>query len=450
MFSRRARLASFIAFACLFSLSGTGHEMPADARVTAFLVPAGKVLSLLVRLPLGAMGDIDYPTGRGNTVLVSQADPALRNAATLWLVPAIHLFENDRPLSVPRIAAIRMSLPSDRSFESWQAARAGMDMPRLEDGLGLYWSQQMLDVLLEYQIESDHSDLGVDLRVDRFGQSVTTGLRFIPPGRDTRAFVVHGNAGRITLDPGWEQAALRFVQEGVRHILRGTDHLLFLACLVIPFRRFRPLLAIVTAFTVAHSITLIASAVGFAPDTLWFPPLIETAIAASILYMALENIVGSNVGRRWVLSFAFGLVHGLGFSFGLREAMQFAGRHLAAALLAFNFGVEIGQVLVLLILVPALHWGLSRLPSERTGVIVLSALVAHQAWHWSVERWDTLARFPLPQPDILLAIGMMQVSAALLVVGGLVWAGSGALNRWLAERPGRPVIDALRRRGPGQ
>ena len=383
-------------------------------------------------------------------MLVSQADPSLRNAATLWLIPAIQLFENDRRLPVPRIAAIRMSLPSDRSFESWPAARAGMDKPRLEDGLGLYWSQQMLDVLLEYPIESDRSDFGIDMRVDRFGQSVTTGLRFVPPGGEARAFVVHGNAGRIALDPGWEQAALRFVQEGVWHILSGTDHLLFLACLVIPFRRMRPLLAVVTAFTVAHSITLIASAVGFAPDTLWFPPLIETAIASSILYMALENIVGSNVRRRWVLSFAFGLVHGLGFSFGMREGMQFAGQHLVTALLAFNFGVEVGQVLVLLILVPALHLGLSRLPSERTGVIVLSALIAHQAWHWMADRWDTLAKFPLPQPDILFAIGIMQALAALLTLGGLVWATSGVLNRWVAERPERSVVDGLRRRGPGR
>ena len=64
-------------------------------------------------------------------------------------------------------------------------------------------------------------------------------------------------------------------------------------CLVIPFRRIRPLVAIVTSFTVAHSITLIASASGFAPDALWFPPLIEVLIAMSIVYMALENIVGA-------------------------------------------------------------------------------------------------------------------------------------------------------------
>ena len=130
---------------------------------------------------------------------------------------------------------------------------------------------------------------------------------------------------------------------GFFHILDGTDHLLFLFCLVIPFRRFRALIPVVTAFTVAHSITLIASAYNLAPDALWFPPLIETLIAMSIVYMALENIVGgATVQRRWMITFGFGLVHGFGFSFALRQTMQFAGSHLLASLLSFNVGVELG------------------------------------------------------------------------------------------------------------
>ena len=108
-----------------------------------------------------------------------------------------------------------------------------------------------------------------------------------------RAFEFDGDPGLVRLDPRWHQAAWQFVKLGFFHILDGTDHLLFLFCLVIPFRRFRSLVAVVTAFTVAHSITLIASAYNLAPDALWFPPLIETLIAMSIVYMALENIVGA-------------------------------------------------------------------------------------------------------------------------------------------------------------
>src|SRR4030095_5610955 len=99
---------------------------------------------------------------------------------------------------------------------------------------------------------------------------------------------------------------------------------LFLFCLVIPLRRLRPLVSVITAFTLAHSITLIGSALGLAPSALWFPPLIEALIALSIVYMAFENIVGARFQRRWIIAFAFGLVHGFGFAFALRESMQFA------------------------------------------------------------------------------------------------------------------------------
>src|SRR3981189_2417454 len=117
-------------------------------------------------------------------------------------------------------------------------------------------------------------------------------------GWEVRGFELSGEAGLVRLDPRWHQAALRFVEAGFFHILDGTDHLLFLLCLVIPFRRFRSLIKVVTAFTIAHSITLIASAYNLGPNALWFPPLIETLIAISILYMAIAHALATNLGRR--------------------------------------------------------------------------------------------------------------------------------------------------------
>ena len=170
--------------------------------------------------------------------------------------------------------------------------------PRLADDLDLFWNQQLLDVLFEYPIQSDRSEFCDPCRASTGSAAqVSTALRFLPPGGATRAFEFHGDPGLVRLDPRWHQAALRFVESGFWHILDGTDHLLFLLCLVIPFRRLRPLVIIVTSFTVAHSITLIASAFGFAPDALWFPPLIETLIAVTIVYMALENIVCAAMGK---------------------------------------------------------------------------------------------------------------------------------------------------------
>src|ERR1700675_278032 len=149
----------------------------------------------------------------------------------------------------------------------------------------------MLDVLFEYPIESDQAAFSIHPALARLGLRVITVLRFLPPGGAVRAFEYSGDPGLVRLDPRWYQAAFQFVKLGFFHILDGTDHLLFLFCLVIPFRRFGALIPIVTSFTVAHSVTLIASAYNFAPDALWFPPLIETLIAMSIFYMAVENIL---------------------------------------------------------------------------------------------------------------------------------------------------------------
>ena len=110
--------------------------------------------------------------------------------------------------------------------------------------------------------------------------------------------------------------------------------------------------------------------------------------------MALENIVGAQLQRRWVITFAFGLVHGFGFSFALRESLQFAGAHLLTSLLAFNVGVELGQLLVLLVLIPALALLFRSVVAERIGTIILSAFVAHTAWHWLMERVGRAAPVP--------------------------------------------------------
>jgi uncharacterized membrane-anchored protein YitT (DUF2179 family) len=200
--------------------------------------------------------------------------------------------------------------------------------------------------------------------------------------------------------------------------------LLFLFCLVIPFRRFRSLVPIVTSFTVAHSITLISSAYNFAPDALWFPPLIETLIAASIVYMALENIVGaSTVHRRWMITFGFGLVHGFGFSFALRETMQFAGTHMLTSLLSFNVGVELGQLFVLVLLIPALELFFRYAVAERMGTIILSALVAHTGWHWMIDRWAVLRRFNFQWPvlDAAFLASLLRWLMAAVVLAALVW-----------------------------
>ncbi len=398
------------------------HDIPASVVVQAFVRPEGRVLRVAVRAPMAAMRDVAFPLRDDGTLAIAAADPALRDAATLWLAKDLILFEGDAPLGDPRLVSARVSLPSDRSFAGYDAAVAHLTGPPLDPATKLPWAQAMLDVLFEYPIASDRSTFSIQPTLARLGVSVVTVLRYQPPAGAERAFEYTGDPGLVRLDPRWHQAAWRFVRFGFSHILDGTDHLLFLFCLVIPFRRFRALVAIVTAFTAAHSITLIASATGYAPDALWFPPLIETLIAVSILYMALENIVGvTSVQRRWAIAFGFGLVHGFGFSFALRQTLQFAGSHLLASLLAFNVGVELGQLLVLAILVPALALLFRFAVAERMGAIILSAFVAHTAWHWTAERWDRLRQFEWPAPGLVMMMWGVRVLLVVVALAGAAW-----------------------------
>ena len=419
----------------------SAHEIPNDVRINAFVRPEGKTLELLLRVPLAAMVEIEFPTRGPGYLMLSRADDALRHATKLYLTDNITVTEDGMPLPPPRVVQTRVSLPSDKSFASYEQARAHVTGPPLSDDLELYWNQQMLDVLLEYPIRSDHSEFAIRFKFDRLGRNVSTVLRFLPPGGAVRAFDFHGDPGLVPLDPSWHQAAWRFVVSGFWHILEGTDHLLFLACLVIPFRRLRPLIIIVTAFTVAHSIALFASALDFVPEGLWFPPLVETLIAVTIVYMALENIVyaalnkdpAGELTRRWMIAFAFGIVHGFGFSFALKESLQFAGDHLLTSLLAFNIGVEIGQIAVLLVLIPVVGVIFRHVVPERLGIIILSALVAHTAWHWMIERGSELAKFPLPEIDAAFVASAMRGLMAALILAGIVWLANGVLRRWIAK-----------------
>ena len=134
--------------------------------------------------------------------------------------------------------------------------------------------------------------------------------------------------------------------------------------------------------------------------------------------------------RRWLLTFAFGLVHGFGFSFALRDTMQLAGSHLLTSLLSFNIGVELGQLLVLLVLMPALGLLFRYVVDERVGTIILSALVAHTAWHWMGERWELLRKFTFTWPaiDAAFLAGALRWTMLLVVAAGLYWLVFGVLR----------------------
>ncbi len=437
------------------------HEIPAHVTVRAFVKPEGQTLRLLMRVPLEAMRDVEFPVHGPGYLDLERVAPLLGDAARLWVADYIVLTEGDDVLDDVSIVAARVSSPSDRSFASWDQALAHVTGRPLPTDTELHWQQALLDVLFEYPIASDRSEFSIYPALAHLGIRTATVLRFLPTGGTERVFQYSGNPGLVRLDPRWHQAAFQFVELGFFHILNGIDHLLFVLCLVIPFRRMRSLIAIVTSFTVAHSITLIAAATGFAPDSLWFPPLIETLIALSIVYLAFENIVGvfsdrlaaraepplatgvpgqpavrAPLERRWVVAFAFGLVHGFGFSFLLRESLQFAGSHVTTSLLAFNVGVELGQIFVLALAVPILTLLFRHVVAERIGTVLLSLLVAHTAWHWMTARASQLGQYDFQWPafDMALLASALRVLMLILILIGALWLLYGLVGR-LNARP---------------
>jgi hydrogenase/urease accessory protein HupE len=222
-----------------------------------------------------------------------------------------------------------------------------------------------------------------------FWDDVTHGHRHLVRAVGTSTFedVCHRSHPEFSFAAGapaesQSRSALPFVTMGIEHILTGFDHLLFLVALVIVGGRLRSLLGIVTAFTVAHSVTLAIATLG-----IWSPSarFVEPAIALSIAYVGIENFFVRSARSRWRLTFLFGLIHGFGFAGALRE-IALPRADVPLALLAFNGGVEIGQLAVMAAVLPALallrKYGALSTRAVRFGsaAVVVTGLV------WFVER----------------------------------------------------------------
>jgi hypothetical protein len=150
------------------------------------------------------------------------------------------------------------------------------------------------------------------------------------------------------------QAMLRYMQFGIEHILTGYDHIAFLLAVLLWSRKAWPVIKIVTAFTVSHSVTLSLAVLPSTSQIFAIPPSVtEPAIALTIIYVALENFFNFDVGKRWRDTFLFGFVHGFGFASGLKE-LGLPENAIVPALASFNIGVEIGQIGVVLLVMPVL------------------------------------------------------------------------------------------------
>ncbi len=223
------------------------------------------------------------------------------------------------------------------------------------------------------------------------------------PGVEGEPSIIRGAAPVVAVHAGETPSTLAWIHYGIDHIYSGRDHISFVLALLLaivlvrgadgwqvraPRSALRSTATIITAFTVAHSLSLIAASLGWVqlPSR-----LVESLIAVSITYTAIEDIIRPDVRWRFVLTFGFGLVHGLGFASVLREILP--ANHIIVPLLCFNLGVELGQLTIVLVALPV-FWLLAKelgaLRYRRVIMPVLAALIAVLGLVWLIERVFTI------------------------------------------------------------
>ena len=221
------------------------------------------------------------------------------------------------------------------------------------------------------QLSRGHREL---LTITAYGRLAGEGML----DAETRSLAVDLVAG-----PSRARQAWSFLTVGIHHILSGYDHLVFLAGLILAAVAVRDLLIALTAFTVAHSVSLALVSIGgvHAP-----PSIVEPLIAASIAWVGVENLRGRQGGSRWWIIFGFGLVHGFGFAGALTElGFGSSAADVALALLSFNGGVELGQLAVASVMVPIVRLFRSR-PSWHTLQPVCSMIIVAAGTAWLIQR----------------------------------------------------------------
>ena len=281
------------------------------------------------------------------------------------------------PAAVERVASeLRRRIIVRSGDVPCRPGRAQIQGSRLGDGR----------VTLELALECPAPPARLTIRdgwFELFGEHYRTIARIEVSGAGAREAVFLPDAPEATIEIGQEPAAqgAGFFRLGVEHILTGYDHLLFLLALLLRGGRLLSLLKIITAFTVAHSITLALAVLG----VVTIPGrIIEPAIAASVVWVALENLRRDAPSQRWLVSFVFGLVHGFGFASAI-EPLGLPPARMALALLGFNLGVEAGQALVVVLLLPLLLWMRGK-PWEPRVVRAASLGVAAVGLAWLVAR----------------------------------------------------------------
>jgi hypothetical protein len=289
-------------------------------------------------------------------------------------------------------------------FATLDDARKSFQSKQLFDTLeqGVYVGDTTVDVLLRYTSQSAVYTyaLSSNLNPGLPDQDETANLVLDYSPSGVQVFRARGLLFEpVIVTRSVFDAVVTFIKEGVKHILEGLDHVLFVICLVLGAMHLKPLLWRVTGFTVGHSITLSIGFFGFVPTATWFVPAVEMGIALSIIYVAVVAVLpdirpGSMQKNEWTVvavTGMIGLLHGLGFSFVLQNILQVTSPNIWQSLLAFNVGVEIGQLLIVMVAWLVFYLvSFSGAKITKISHYIVAGVCACTALYWVVERGNNV------------------------------------------------------------
>ncbi|WP_444958320.1 HupE/UreJ family protein [Microbulbifer sp. ZKSA002] len=297
------------------------------------------------------------------------------------------------------VKAVRLyrigSEPDFATLEEAQQAFLKQYLPE-DTNQRLYVGDTLVDIQIFYPLEAPLGEY-------QLSSSLNPGL---PNQEDTANLVLDYNPGKtqvfrsrglmqkpLLITHSSIDAVKTFLAEGIAHILKGLDHVLFVLCLSLGALSLPLLLWRATGFTIGHSITLSAGFFGFVPTVSWFVPMVETGIALSIIYMAWislhredTKITGSE-STIFIGTCMLGLLHGLGFSFVLYKILQVDSPNIWQSLLSFNLGIEAGQILIILAIWPLAY--LARLWKKEWEIRIrysVAGLCSAIAFIWTLDR----------------------------------------------------------------
>jgi hypothetical protein len=409
------------------------RPLPEDVIVKAIAKQDPGGLELLVRVPLAALKDIQFPT-RGETgyLDLDAIKSMLPGAAKYWIAGCFEVREDGVVDRAPEIVQTRVSTSSDPSFGSYQQALAHFNVSDLPPDTDISPDQVWFDIHFRYATRSDRSVIALRTKLADLGVRVETDLKYAGLNGEFRDFSFEGDPGLIYLNARPQDAVKQFLQSGFRFILGSTDFLLFLLCLALPLRGYRDVFPAVAAFAAALSITLLVCAFGMAPDAVWLRPLIETLSAVFILLAAFANIIGGVTPRRRTLfALSSGFIYGFICLFEFSAKVQFGGSHPVISAFSFDTGAVIAVAILVAVLAVVSSWLFKFARAAKVEMIIVSALAADTAWGWLAERWGRLKMVPLHIvfDASLLALALRCLSI-LVLFGGLLWL----TDEWLKSR----------------